>query len=163
MGRPPGRRVEGVPGRVFRTIADIESAIGDDLGATQWFEIDQERITAFAEATLDDYWLHVDVGRATLGPFGRTIAHGFLTLSLVPFFERQLMTIDIAGGRLNYGLEKVRFPAPVLVGARLRGRTHILGIPRVEAGHQLRLRHTLEIEHQRKPACVAETILILLD
>src|ERR1700745_3870735 len=102
------------------TLAELPSFKGKELGTSDWFEITQERVNAFADATDDHQWIHVDIERAKDGPFGGTIAHGYLTLSLIPHFNQELIKIETSGARLNYGLNKVRFPNPVKVGARIR-------------------------------------------
>jgi acyl dehydratase len=147
---------------VITSLDQARDLIGVDLGVTEWCEIDQDRISGFADVTGDHTWIHVDVDRARReGPYGDTIAHGYLTLSMVPFFCFQLYQLRTPGVRLNYGLDKVRFPQPVPVGSRLRGRAVILGVPEVPAGHQFTVRCTIEIEGEAKPACVAETIVLI--
>ena len=120
-------------------------------------------VDAFAEVTGDHNWIHVDPARAAEGPFGRTIAHGYFTLSLIPSFGHQLFSLDLEAVRLNYGLNKVRFPQPVPTGSRIRGRVAFLGLPPVAAGRQLVTRYTIEIEGQEKPACVAEALFRFLN
>jgi acyl dehydratase len=148
--------------RTFTTIADLEAAIGEDIGPTDWIEIDQARVNLFADATDDHQWIHVDVEQSAAGPFGGTIAHGYLTLSLIPHLTSQLFRVETPGARLNYGLNKVRFPNPVLVGKRIRGRASIVSLTDVPAGKQLTVAYTVEIEDESKPACVAETVVLLL-
>jgi len=148
--------------RVLRSREDIEAASGEELGPTEWLEITQERINAFADATGDQQWIHVDPERAAAGPFGRTVAHGYLTLSLIPLLVGQLLTYETGGARLNYGLNKVRFPRPVPVGSRVRARATIVGVSDVSAGTQVVTRCTIEIEDHDKPACVAETVVLLV-
>lgn len=148
--------------RTFTTTDELEAAVGEDLGATGWIEIDQARVDLFADATDDHQWIHVDQERAAAGPFGATIAHGYLTLSLIPWLSSQIFTMDTPGARLNYGLNKVRFPLPVTVGARIRGRASIAGLSDVPAGKQLTVAYTIEVEGEAKPACVAETVVLLL-
>ena len=106
--------------RVFTTFDEITAAIGEELGSSEWVTIEQERVNQFAEATDDHQWIHVDVERAASGPFGGTIAHGYLTVSLLPWLGSQIFSLETPGARLNYGLNKVRFPNPVKVGARVR-------------------------------------------
>ena len=106
--------------RTFTSLDELAGAAGEDLGSTDWLEVSQDRVDLFADATDDHQWIHVDAERAAAGPFGGTIAHGFLTLSLIPFFASQLFDFETPGARLNYGLNKVRFPNPVKVGARVR-------------------------------------------
>ena len=136
--------------------------IGDLVGrelVSVWREIDQARIDLFAEATDDPQWIHVDPERAASGPFGTTIAHGFLTLSLVvPLFEEVLPRLEGYALTVNYGLNRVRFPAPVPVGRRIRGRFRVEAADAVAGGEQLTVAATLELEGSEKPACVAELL-----
>jgi acyl dehydratase len=148
--------------RTFSTNEEIEAAVGEDLGTSDWVEIDQDRVNQFADATGDHQWIHVDVERAKEGPFGGTIAHGYLTLSLVPWLGSQVFTLDTPGAKLNYGVNKVRFPNPVPVGSRIRAHVKINGVADVSAGKQLTVGYTVEIEDQDKPACVAESVVLLL-
>ena len=148
--------------RTFTTLDDVSQAAGTDIGASDWLDVDQARIDAFADATLDHQWIHVDVARSAEGPFGTTIAHGFLTLSLLPHFAAQVFTLDTPGARLNYGLEKVRFPSPVPVGSRLRSHVRFGEVKDLPQGKQLIVEHTVEIEGQPKPACVAAHVVLLL-
>ncbi len=148
--------------RVFTTSDEIAAAVGEDLGTSEWLEIDQERVNAFADATGDHQWIHVDVERAEEGPFGGTIAHGYLTLSLIPQFTPQIFRLDTPGAKLNYGVNKVRFPNPVKVGSRVRATASIADTSDVPAGKQMVARYVLEIENEDKPACVAETVVLLL-
>ncbi len=148
--------------RTFTTLDEVSAAAGSEIGSSEWLEIDQDRINAFADATLDHQWIHVDVEAATAGPFGTPIAHGFLTLSLLPRFASQVFTLATPGARLNYGLEKVRFPSPVPVGARLRSHVRFGDVKDLPAGKQLIVEHTVEIEGQAKPACVAAHVVLLL-
>jgi acyl dehydratase len=146
---------------VFATPADLLSAVGTDLGATDWLEVTQERVDLFAEATGDHQWIHTDPERAKDGPFGGTIAHGYLTLSLVNLFLPDLVDVQGIAMGINYGADKVRFPAPVPVGSRIRGRAQLTGADEVtgETGAvQARVTVTVEVEGQEKPACVVETI-----
>ena len=135
---------------------------GEELGTTEWIEVTQDRVDRFAEATGDHQWIHVDTERAASGPFGGTIAHGYLTLALIPFFNQQLVRIEVGRARLNYGLNRVRFPAPVRVGARIRCRASLLAVESVPAGRQLVTSFVLELEESDKPACVAEAVVLLL-
>jgi acyl dehydratase len=148
--------------RTFTSTDQLSDAVGEDLGTTEWLEITQDRVDAFADATGDHQWIHVDVERAKEGPFGGTIAHGYLTLSLIPQFTPELFEIDTPGAKLNYGVNKVRFPNPVKVGKRIRATAQIAEVSDVPAGKQLVTRYTLEIEDESKPACVAETVVLLL-
>jgi acyl dehydratase len=148
--------------RVLDDLDELSSLKGDELGTSEWLEIDQDRVDRFADATGDHQWIHVDVERAAGGPFGGTIAHGYLTLSLVPFLGGQVFALETPGARLNYGVNKVRFPAPVRVGSRIRSRVVMGDVSDIPAGKQLTLHHTIEVEGQDKPACVAETVVLLL-
>lgn len=148
--------------RTFTSLDEVVDAANTEIGTTPWFEITQERVTAFAEDTEDRQWIHVDEQRAAAGPFGSTIAHGFLTLSLLPYFADQVFVVDTPGATLNYGLNKVRFPAPVPVGSRVRSHVTFGDVSDVPAGKQLIVRHAVEIENGGKPACVAENVLLLL-
>ena len=148
--------------RVFTTLDEVSAATGEQLGTSDWLTIDQERVDRFAEATGDHQWIHVDVERAKEGPFGGTIAHGYLTLSLVPFLGSQVFALDTPGAKLNYGANKVRFPNPVLVGKRIRAHVALADVADLPAGKQLTLTYTIEIEDVPKPACVAETVVLLL-
>jgi acyl dehydratase len=131
---------------------------GDTFGPSSWIEIPQEKIDAFAEATGDHQWIHVDPERAKDGPFGSTIGHGYLTLSLVPIFVFQILNVEGAKLVVNYGLNKARFPAPVPSGSRVRMGGEIAAVEPVAGGLQLTLNCTFEIEGQPKPACVAEIL-----
>jgi acyl dehydratase len=136
----------------------VRDLVGQEL-ISPWRTIDQERIDLFAQATDDPQWIHTDPERAAAGPFGTTIAHGFLTLSLtVPFFEEALPRIEGYRLSLNYGLNRVRFTSPVPVGSRLRGRFLIESIESVNGGDQATVAVTIEQEGQQKPACVAEAL-----
>ena len=148
--------------RVFNTFEEIEAVAGQEIGTTDWVEITQKRVNQFADATGDHQWIHVDVERAKAGPFGGTIAHGYLTLSLIPFLGAQVFSLETPGAKLNYGVNKVRFPAPVRVGSRIRSRVVMGEVSDIPAGKQLTLNHTIEVEGQDKPACVAETVVLLL-
>jgi acyl dehydratase len=148
--------------RVFTSFDEIDAAIGQELGTSEWVTIDQERVNTFADATDDHQWIHVDEERAKAGPFGGTIAHGYLTLSLIPWLGSQVFSIETDGARLNYGLNKVRFPNPVLVGQRVRLTVTLGDVVDLPAGKQVSLKHVIEIDGAAKPACVAESIVLLL-
>ncbi|MFD6157972.1 MaoC family dehydratase [Nocardia sp. NPDC060256] len=141
------------------TMESLRKAAGADLGVSGWIEIGQDRITAFAEATEDRQWIHVDPQRAADGPYGTTIAHGYLTLSLLPAIMREIFDIADAGARINYGLNKVRFPSPVPAGSRIRGRATIVSVDEVPGGLQVVIATVIEREGSDKPACIAETIV----
>ncbi|MBD9634642.1 MaoC family dehydratase [Pseudomonas sp. PDM19] len=144
----------------YETIAELQGLVGQVVGTSDWLTIDQKRIDTFAEATGDSQWIHVDPERAAKGPFGTTIAHGFLTLSLLPPFMTDAFEIRNVKMGLNYGLNKVRFVQPVPVGSRLRGHFKVLAWEPLEGnGAQITYEMTVEVEGASKPACVAETIL----
>jgi acyl dehydratase len=148
--------------RVFSTFEEIEAASGEEIGTSEWVEITQKRVDQFAEATDDFQWIHVDQERAEAGPFGGTIAHGYLTLSLIPWLGSKVFQVETEGAKLNYGLNKVRFPNPVPVGARVRAKVTVGEVVEIPAGRQLTMKFVIEIEDQDKPACVAETVVLLL-
>ena len=148
--------------RVFTSFDEIGEATGEELGTSDWVTIDQERVNTFAEATGDHQWIHVDEERAKAGPFGGTIAHGYLTLSLIPWLGSGIFSIETPGAKLNYGLNKVRFPNPVLVGQRIRLTVTLGDVVDLPAGKQVSLKHVISIDGADKPACVAESIVLLL-
>ena len=145
-------------GITFSSAAELLAAAGTDLGATDWLEITQERVNLFADATGDHQWIHVDPERARSGPFGGCIAHGYLTLSLVNLFLPQLIHIDNMKMGVNVGTDRVRFPAPVKVGARTRGRGEVLKVEAVGEAVQSTVRVSIEIEGSERPGCVIDTI-----
>jgi acyl dehydratase len=148
--------------RVFSTLDEVQAAAGEEIGVSEWLEIDQQRVDDFADATGDHQWIHVDLERAKDGPFDGTIAHGYLTLSLLPLFTGQVFSLETPGAKLNYGINKVRFPNPVPVGSRVRAQISFGDVADIAAGKQLIQRYVIEIEGQDKPACVAETVVLLL-
>lgn len=139
--------------------ADFQDRLGTEIGVSDWMEITQDRVNAFADATDDHQWIHVDLEKAAVGPFGGTIAHGFLTLSLTVILSSQV-ELDVGSSRMgiNYGLEKVRFPAPVPVGSRIRARISLVSVTDVDGGIQVNRQVTIEVEGSEKPAMVAETV-----
>ncbi|MCY1395503.1 putative enoyl-CoA hydratase 1 [compost metagenome] len=143
---------------VFRSAEQMLAAQGLDLGVTDWLEITQQRVDLFAEASGDHQWIHVDPERAASGPFGGCIAHGYLTLALANLFMPQLMTLENMAMGVNYGSDRVRFPAPVKVGARVRGRGEVLSAQMFGAAVQLVVRISVEIEGSERPGCVVDTI-----
>ncbi|SFW79766.1 MaoC family dehydratase [Amycolatopsis australiensis] len=147
--------------RVFTSPAEVRAALGEELGPTGWLVVDQARIDAFADATGDHQWIHTDPVRAAAGPHGSTIAHGYLTLSLLPLFGRELFRLDFGSARLNYGLGKVRFPAPVPSGARIRSTAAFTDVTEGPAGHTVTTRYVVELDGGGKPACVAETLVVV--
>ena len=153
--------------RTFTTLDEVAGVVGQEIGTSEWLTVDQERVDRFADATDDHQWIHVDAERAAQGPFGRTIAHGFLTLSLLPHFASEVFRLETPGARLNYGLEKVRFPTPVPVGSRLRSHVRFADGKELPSGLQLVVHHTVELEDPdgqvaEKPACVAAHVVLLL-
>ncbi|MCD6638388.1 MAG: MaoC family dehydratase [Nocardioides sp.] len=148
--------------RTFTSLDEVSAAANTEIGTSEWLTIDQARIDAFADATEDHQWIHVDPEAAAAGPFGTTIAHGFLTLSLLPHFTGSVYALETPGAKLNYGMEKVRFPAPVPVGSRLRSHVRFGEVKDLPAGKQLVIEHTVEIEGHDKPACVAAHVVLLL-
>jgi acyl dehydratase len=144
--------------RIFRSAEEIHAAVGQRLGESAWTRITQEQVNQFAHATGDHQWLHVDPERAAKGPYGACIAHGYLTLALVNQFLPELVTVECMKWGVNYGCDKVRFPAPVRVGARVRGVGELVRAETLPGGVQSVVRMTVEIEGEGKPACVAETI-----
>jgi acyl dehydratase len=146
------RSVDGVEG--------VKSLVGTELGPTDWVEITQDMVNLFADATGDHQWIHVDVERATKeSPFGGPIAHGYLTLSLIPRFLPQLMTFNGFSMGVNYGTEKVRFPSPVPVGSKLRARTVVDSVTDITGGVQILQTVTFEVDGAAKPACVATIVV----
>jgi acyl dehydratase len=142
----------------YPRLVDLAALVGQPLGSSDWVGVDQERINRFADATGDHQWIHIDVERARAGPFGAPIAHGFLTLSLLPMlFESGFRVDDVKMG-VNYGLNRVRFINPVKVGSRLRAHFKLVSYEALEGGAQLTVEATIEIEGQSKPACVAESV-----
>ncbi|MFS0886458.1 MaoC family dehydratase [Aeromicrobium sp. 179-A 4D2 NHS] len=149
--------------RILNDSDEIAAAAGSELGVSHWIEINQDRIDMFADATGDRQWIHVDPERAAEGPFGATIAHGYLTLSLLPFLGAQVFAFAGERARVNYGLNRVRFMTPVLVGSKVRLRVEVLDVQDIEKGQQVTLQHTVEIEGSEKPACIAETVTLLME
>lgn len=143
---------------IFEQPADLLGAVGQQLGHSDWLEIDQQRINLFADATGDHQWIHVDPEKAAEGPFGATIAHGYLTLSLANLFLPQIMEVRNTSMGVNYGCEKVRFPAAVPVGSRVRGVGEVISAEELKGGVQVVVRMTIEIEGGERPACVIDTI-----
>jgi len=144
--------------RHYPRLADLQPLVGQDIGSSDWLVIDQARINRFAEATGDHQWIHVDPQRAAAGPFGTTVAHGFLTLSLVPMMFAGAFEIGDQRMGVNYGLNRVRFTNPVPVGGRVRGHFRLTAYEPLEGGAQLTVLATVELEGSPKPACVAETV-----
>ncbi|HET7794688.1 MAG TPA: MaoC family dehydratase [Rhizobacter sp.] len=144
--------------KVFEKISDLQTLVGQELGVSEWTTITQEQVNKFADATGDHQWIHVDPERAKAGPFGAPIAHGFLTLSLLPEMTASAFQVKQTRMGVNYGLNKVRFPAPVPVGSRLRGRFKLVEYVPLEGGAQMTVECTMEREGSDKPVCVAESL-----
>ena len=144
--------------RSFEHLNELQALVGSEIGVSEWITVDQTRIDRFAEATGDHQWIHVDPARAARGPFGTTIAHGFLTLALLPEMSASAFEVRDTRMGVNYGLGRVRFPAPVPSGSRLRGRFKLVGFEPLEGGAQLTVEVTMEREGSEKPVCVAESI-----
>jgi acyl dehydratase len=145
--------------QVFSDLSELVAAQGSELGPTEWLEITQERVNVFADATDDHQWIHVDPEKAAAGPFGGTIAHGLLTLALVPHFSHQLYTVQGIALAVNYGYDKVRFINPVKVGAKIRARAVLSAVKELEGAAQATMTVTVEIEGVDKPAAVVEQII----
>ncbi|MFI2647686.1 MULTISPECIES: MaoC family dehydratase [Micromonospora] len=148
--------------RVFQGIAELEQAVGTHLGHSDWHRITQQQIDAFAEATGDHQWIHVDPVRAARSPFGGTIAHGYLTLSLVPMLVWQVYRVEGLTMGVNYGANKLRFPAPVPVDSEVRAGVELLSLVPGGGGYQLTAKVTVELAGAEKPACVVETVSVLV-
>jgi acyl dehydratase len=146
--------------RTFADLDELTAAKGEHLGYSSWLEVTQERVDKFADATGDHQWIHVDTERAKAGPFGHTIAHGYLTLSLIPLLAKEIYTVGNLSMGINYGLGKVRFPTVLPVGAKIRAGAELVEVTDKPQGKQAILRWTFETENGDKPVCVAETIVL---
>ncbi|MFC4013912.1 MaoC family dehydratase [Nonomuraea purpurea] len=144
--------------RTFANVQELKAAIGETFGPTEWRTVTQDQVNLFADATADHQWIHVDVERAKEGPFGGTIAHGYLTLSMLPVFMFEMVEVQNIAMGVNYGLNKVRFPRPVPVGARIRAVGELTDVKGTPAGYLSTLKMTVEVEGERRPACIAETL-----
>lgn len=149
--------------RVFESLAAFAGVVGERLGRSEWHTVTQDQVNRFADATGDHQWIHVDVAKAEQGPYGGPIAHGFLTLSLIPVLGLETYRVEGLSMGINYGLNKVRFPHPVKVGAKIRGNAELVDITDVPGGKQAVVRWTIEIDGEKKPACVAEFVGRLLE
>ncbi|WP_299577150.1 MaoC family dehydratase [uncultured Williamsia sp.] len=147
---------------VFTGVDEVVAAVGTHLGHGDWMTVTQDRIDLFADATGDHQWIHVDPERAADGPYGGTIAHGYLTLSLIPALGADLMRVEGVSMTINYGLEKVRFPSPVRSGSRVRVAAEIVDAVRTDTGARTTTRFTVEIDGATKPACVADSVRVLV-
>ncbi|AWB93252.1 MaoC family dehydratase [Aeromicrobium chenweiae] len=148
--------------RMLNNSLEIAAAAGEELGVSEWVAVTQDRIDMFADATGDRQWIHVDPERAATGPFGATVAHGYLTLSMLPFLGAQVFAFAGDVARVNYGLNKVRFVTPVTVGSKVRDRVELLTVEDIDKGQRATLQHTVEIKGGDKPACVAEVVTLLM-
>ncbi len=149
--------------KVYDGIAGFEAHVGEHLGYSGWRQVTQREINLFAEATGDHQWIHVDPERAASGPYGRTIAHGYLTLSLVPILVQQIYRVSGLAMQVNYGVDKLRFPAPVPVDSRIRAGAELLKVERNDTGGRATVRVTVEVEGSDRPACVVDTIAAMVD
>jgi acyl dehydratase len=148
--------------RVFNGIADLEKGVGTHLGHSEWHTVNQDEIDAFAAATGDHQWIHVDPAKAAEGPFGSTVAHGFLTLSLVPMLTWQVYKVEGVKMAVNYGADKLRFPSPVPVGSRVRAAVELTSVTPNKLGYQVATRVTIELDGSDKPACVADMLAVVV-
>ena len=144
--------------RTFASLAEFVAAKGESLGVSEWHAITQDQVNAFADATGDHQWIHVDVDRAAGGPFGGTIAHGYLTLSLLPVLQMEIFSIEGLTMGINYGLDRVRFPSPVPVGSSIRGEATLTDVRETPLGWLASVRVRIEVEGQQKAACIADTL-----
>jgi acyl dehydratase len=144
--------------RTFASLAEFVAAKGESLGVSKWHAITQDQVNAFADATGDHQWIHVDVDRAAGGPFGGTIAHGYLTLSLLPVLQMEIFSIEGLTMGINYGLDRVRFPSPVPVGSSIRGEATLTDVRETPLGWLASVRVRIEVEGQQKAACIADTL-----
>ncbi len=148
--------------RVFKDVEELQAAVGEEIGPTDWVTITQQRVNKFADATDDHQWIHVDRERASRSEFGATIAHGYLTLSLLPMLASQLFVIEERGPKLNYGVNKVRFPAAVKVDSKIRARVTIGAVDTVDVGKRVTLNYVVEVDGQDKPGMIAESVVVIL-
>ena len=144
--------------KIFRSPSELIEEVGRHLGYSNWILVDQERIDLFAEATGDKQWIHVDPEKASDGPFGKTIAHGYLTLSLTNFLLPEIFQVDGISMGINYGTDRVRFPAPLMVGSMVRASAELVDAVEIEGGIQTVVRVSIEIEGMERPACVVDSL-----
>jgi len=144
--------------RTFASLDEFVAAKGDSLGFSEWHKITQEQVNAFADATGDHQWIHVDTERAAAGPFGGTIGHGYLTLSLLPVLQMEIFRIEGLTMGINYGLDRVRFPSPVPVGSSIRAEATLTEVKQTPLGSLASIRLRVEVEGQQKAACIADTL-----
>lgn len=148
--------------RVIHGVDELGTLVGAHLGYSDWLPVEQDRVDLFADATNDHQWIHQDVARAAAGPFGATIAHGYLTVSLIPFLISQIYRVDGIRMAINYGSDKVRFPTPVPVGSKVRAGVELLAVTAHTQGLQVRVRVTVECDASAKPGCVAEILSVIV-
>lgn len=146
----------------FKGIVELEESVGKHLGHSEWHTVTQQQVDAFADATGDNQWIHTDPVRAAAGPFGGTIAHGYLTLSLVPRLVWQIYAVEGVSMSINYGANKLRFPSTVPVGSRVRAGAELIEIQHRPSGSQATVRVTVEREGESRPVCVVETVTLLI-
>ena len=158
MSRATLRRVSTSAQTVLHGLDEVRAAVGRDLGTSDWLEITQDRVNLFADATDDHQWIHVDIAAAKAGPFGGPIAHGYLTLALSNYFLPQILEVQGVSMGVNYGTDKVRFPAPVPVGSRVRASAEMVEAAEVTGGVQTRVRITVEREGSDRPVCVIDSL-----
>lgn len=149
--------------RTFTTTDELQAAVGEDLGTSDWMTVTQDRVNTMADAIDDHQWIHVDAVRAKDGPFGGTVAHGYLTLALAPTLAGEVFDFSAWGTLINYGLNKVRFPSPVRVGDRIRVRVRLADVAEKAGGTLVTLELTTEIEGGDRPGCLVEALILLLD
>jgi acyl dehydratase len=147
--------------RAFASLDEFKAAAGEEIGTSDWHTVTQEQINTFADATGDHQWIHVDPEMAAKGPFGTTIAHGYLTLALLPFFGEQIYAVEGLAFGMNYGANKVRFPSPVPVNSRLRASATLKETTEIAIGTQGIVNFVIELEGSEKPACVAEVVFVM--
>lgn len=147
--------------RQIGSLDELKSVVGHEVGTSEWVEVTQGQIDTFADATGDHQWIHVDAEKAKDSPYGSTIAHGFLTLSLFPSFGAKIFAISFGGARLNYGVESVRFPMPVKVGSRIRATATFEALEQLPKGTRLSTRYVIEIEGEERPACLGTVITLI--
>ena len=150
--------LDAMTNKRYATLAELQALVGHDLGVSDWLQITQQRIDQFAEATGDHQWIHVDPARAASGPYGTTVAHGFLTLSMIPVLSDTAFAVDDVRMGINYGLNRVRFPGPVRVNSRIRALFKLLAYEAIDGGAQLVTEASIEVEGSSKPVCVAESV-----
>jgi acyl dehydratase len=148
--------------RTFASLDEFVAAKGESLGFSEWHKITQEQVNAFADATSDHQWIHVDLERAASGPFGGTIAHGYLTVSLLPILSMEIFRIEKLTMGINYGLDRVRFPSPVPTGSSIRAEATLTEVKETQLGSLAHIRMRIEIEGQQKAACVADTLSLFV-